>query len=156
MALDIARVLPRAIIDGLLAAAATAAMAAVRGEKETGNGLVPINAVSHIIHGEKAAFQRGYSRTYTLCGLALHACACTTWAVFNRLFFLRPGRTGSTTKALAAGAATSIIAYTVDYHVVPKRLTPGFELRLSNKSLGAIYVTLALGLAAGALIQRRG
>jgi hypothetical protein len=47
----------------------------------------------------------------------------------------------------------------VDYHVVPKRLTPGYEHRISSGALLATYGALAAGLALGALLlgeQRRG
>jgi hypothetical protein len=39
-------------------------------------------------------------------------------------------------------------AYVVDYHVVPRRLTPGFELRLRGAAFAGVFATLALGLAA--------
>jgi hypothetical protein len=42
-----------------------------------------------------------------------------------------------------------------DYKVVPERLTPGFELRLSNKSLGVVYGALAAGLVVGGLLLSR-
>jgi hypothetical protein len=41
-----------------------------------------------------------------------------------------------------------------DYYLVPKRLTPGFEKRLSGKSLATVYALLAIGLAASELIAR--
>ena len=55
----------------------------------------------------------------------------------------------------ARGAATSAIAYVVDYHVVPRRLTPGFELRLPGAALAGIYAAMALGLAARDLLGER-
>jgi len=39
-------------------------------------------------------------------------------------------------------------AYLIDYHLIPSRFTPGFEKRLSGKSLAAVFVALAMGLAA--------
>jgi hypothetical protein len=51
--------------------------------------------------------------------------------------------------AIGAGVAVAAAAYVVDYYVVPKRLTPGFEKRLSGRSLFWIYSALAAGLAAG-------
>jgi hypothetical protein len=57
-------------------------------------------------------------------------------------------------EALVEGTVVSGLAYVTDYYVVPDRLTPGFEKRLSNKSLTAIYCALAVGLAAGALRRR--
>ena len=40
-----------------------------------------------------------------------------------------------------------MVAYVVDYHVVPRRLTPGFELRVPRRALAAVYGALAVGLA---------
>jgi hypothetical protein len=56
---------------------------------------------------------------------------------------------------LTGGTIIAAIAYIVDYHVVPRRLTPGFEMRLSNRSLLAIYGTLALSLGLGSLMKRK-
>ncbi len=39
----------------------------------------------------------------------------------------------------------------MDYHVVPQRLTPGFELRLPRRRFAPIYAALAAGLAIGAM-----
>jgi hypothetical protein len=46
-------------------------------------------------------------------------------------------------------------AYLTDYYLVPKRFTPGWEKRLSGKSLAAIYGMLALGLVASDLLDAR-
>jgi hypothetical protein len=50
-------------------------------------------------------------------------------------------------------AAVTAGAYITDYYLVPKRFTPGFEKRVSGKSLFAIYVALAVGLAARDVIK---
>jgi len=49
----------------------------------------------------------------------------------------------------------SAIAAVVDYGIVPKRLTPGWELSLSRKSMAGAFASLAIGLAAGALVSRQ-
>ena len=54
-----------------------------------------------------------------------------------------------------AAAATSSLAYIVDYKVVPQRLQPGFDAHVSRRSIGAFYVTFAAALAATAWLQRR-
>jgi hypothetical protein len=46
-------------------------------------------------------------------------------------------------------------AYVTDYHVVPKRLTPGWELRISPRSLLATYAVLALALPLRGLLGGR-
>jgi hypothetical protein len=48
------------------------------------------------------------------------------------------------------------IAAAVDYGLVPKRLTPGWESVLSKRSILATYGVLALGLAAGAMLTQGG
>jgi hypothetical protein len=53
-----------------------------------------------------------------------------------------------------AAAAVSSAAYVTDYYVVPRRLTPGFELRLPGSALALIYAALALGLSARDLGKR--
>ena len=58
---------------------------------------------------------------------------------------LRPSKPGRAEAALRA-AVVSAAAYVTDYHLVPRRLTPGFELRLRRLALLPIYVSLALGL----------
>ena len=80
------------------------------------------------------------------------------WAAVYEFLF---GRTGLSAKdpglsrALIGGAVVSAIAYVIDYHVVPARLTPGFELVLSNRSLLAIYLVLAASLGLGSLWRLR-
>ena len=76
------------------------------------------------------------------------------WAGMHELMLPRNARP-SVGRALVAGAATSAIAYWVDHHVVPKRFTPGFEERLSRKSLLGVYVTMAVALAVGSLWRGR-
>jgi hypothetical protein len=55
------------------------------------------------------------------------------------------------TQAIAYAGATAAIAYAIDCHAVPKRLTPGFEAHLSGRSMFYVYAALAAGLAAVAL-----
>jgi hypothetical protein len=76
-------------------------------------------------------------------------------SVFWALVYEGLGRKRSVRRALRDGVLTSAIAYVVDYHVVPRRLTPGFELRLPTKALAGIYAALAFGLAARDLVRAR-
>ena len=58
-------------------------------------------------------------------------------------------RRGLGTTAADAVAATAVAAV-VDLAIVPRRLTPGFERRLSARSLALVYGALAVGLLLGA------
>ena len=139
---------------GAVATAATTATAAICGRIENRSALAPINAVSHIVWGDRAARHSESSVKYTVPGLLLNAAAVTSWAAVQELLFGRRKRR-SVGAAVAEGAAVSALAYVTDYHAVPDRLTPGFEKRLSNKSLATIYGVLALSLGVGALMRRR-
>ena len=143
------------LTTGAVATAATTITVAALGKAEGGNAVAPINAVSHIVWGDEAASADQIDAAHTLPGLALNAAAITGWAGVHELLMPRTGprRLG---QALVAGAAVAALAYVTDYHVVPERLTPGFEKRLSNKALFGVYAALALSLAAGSLCGRRG
>lgn len=54
--------------------------------------------------------------------------------------------------AIAGAAAAAAVAYFVNYRLTPERLTPGFEHRLSRKSMTAVYACFALGLALGSMV----
>lgn len=144
-----------ALISAGLATVATTAVAAFLGKREADSMFAPINAVSHIAWGDEAAEADKPDVRHTGVGFLLHAGAMLTWSLVQEFFFSRMGRKRDIRQELAAGALTSGLAYVTDYKLVPKRLTPGFELRLSNKSLAVIYLALAAGLTAG-LILRKG
>ncbi|NHZ43156.1 hypothetical protein [Massilia aquatica] len=63
----------------------------------------------------------------------------------------------ATQRGLVSGAsAASAVACFVDYRMTPDRLKSGYEQRLSRPSLALVYGAFGLGLAAGALLCRRG
>jgi hypothetical protein len=139
--------LERALVSGSIAAAAVSLVVAVAGRRATGSSAAPLNATSHFLWGERAAREDGVSLKYTATGFAANYGASVFWALFYEAL---PPRM----PPLARGAAVSALAYVTDYHVVPKRLTPGFELRLPAGALAAAYAALALGLAARDLLAR--
>ena len=145
-------ILGRALVSGTLAAAAVSLVASLAGRREAGSYAAPLNATSHFLWGERAARKNTLSWKYTGVGFAANYGASIFWALFYEAL---KGRSRSPARALASGAAVSAAAYVTDYHVVPKRLTPGFERRLPVAALAAIYVALALGLSARDLPGRR-
>ncbi len=140
------------ICTGSLAALATTAAVAVCGELEKRNPIAPLNAVSHIAFGDEAANHDEPSVKFTATGAALNTVAVTSWAALSELIV---GENPTLSQAIAGGVAVSALAYFVDYHVVPKRLTPGFEKHLSGRSLFWIYATLAMSLAGGPILRSR-
>jgi hypothetical protein len=128
-----------------LATIATTAAGVLLSVLETRKPAAGLNAVSHILWGDKAARVNRIDLQHTLAGGALNAGAMTMWSAVNELL-PRSSRKGS---AFAKGAFLSALAYLVDYHVVPKRLTPGFEKRLSKPALFGLYAMLAVAMGAG-------
>lgn len=139
---------------GAVVATATTAAAALLGRLESGSAVAPINAVSHIIVGDEEDTGERMDATHTLAGVGLNAMAVTGWAAVHELFMPRTGKP-TVQRALLAGTATAALAYITDYHVMPKRLTPGFEKRLSRPALFAVFATLAISLAAAGLYRGR-
>lgn len=161
-------ILGRAVISGTVSGLATAGVASLVGKCENGSYAAPLNATSHIVWGEEAAYHNRPSLKYTLMGFLLNHASTIFWASFYEKLFGRYG-TGkmrvrrlpftvspepvSLVKPVCGGAAVAAAAYIIDYHLIPKRFTPGFEKRVSGKSLTAIFAALAVGLAARDVID---
>lgn len=142
------------LATGAVATASTTAALAVLGKVEGNSAVGPINAVSHILWGDEAAHTDEPDVAHTLTGAALNAAAITMWAALHELLMPRD-RKPTVARAVSSGLLVATVAYVVDYHVVPKRLTPGFEKRLSGTALASIYATLAASLAVGSLLRER-
>ncbi len=144
-----ATLLENTLCTGAAASVATAVAAAVLGETEKGKPLGPLNAVSHILWGDEAAKHNEASLKYTATGLLLNTAAVTMWAGLYEMLHDRRQKKDDLAGTLLDGALVSAAAYITDYCLVPKRLTPGFELKLSTWALLGIYGVLALSFAAG-------
>jgi|SRR5690606_18648545 len=143
------------IIPALTADLAAMAMVSSRGRKDSHSGMAPINSTSHVLWGAEAGRVDGFSARHSLPGLMINAGAGLWWAVvYQKLFGELADRRGPVT-ALAGGLATAALAYVVDYKLVPKRLTPGWELRISDKSLYLSLAAMGIGLGIGSILSRR-
>ncbi len=143
------------IATATIATVATTLTSALLGQRELGHPAAPLNATSHIVWGDEAATHDGFDVKHTVVGAAINASAMVAWALVAEAAFGQWARRGSSLRPLAAGAAVSALAYVTDYHAVPRRLTPGFEMRLSGAALGVTYGVLALAMAGG-LARRSG
>lgn len=142
----------RALVSGTIAAAGTTLVAALAGRRRAGSYVAPINATSHVIWGDEAGQENVASLKYTGTGLLLNHGASIFWALFYEM--LAGGVRIARGRALLDGVLVSAVAYIIDYHIVPKRLTPGFEKRLPGKALTQIYAALAAGLCVRDLLTR--
>jgi hypothetical protein len=129
--------------DCAIASTAVTAMVMAAGHAETGTVWRAINAVSHILYGDRALAAHRFEPEVSLAGIALNAVSVSAWMVLYRLAFGRTRWPGS----LLTGLVGALAAYGIDYYVLPKRFAPGFEECLSPRSVALIYTVLGLCLA---------
>jgi hypothetical protein len=84
---------------------------------------------------------------YSLPGYVIHHASSTLWAVIYEKVFGRKAQSKAIAPALLGGVAIAGLACFVDYNLTPKRLQPGFEKRLSSRSLFFLYGAFGLALA---------
>jgi hypothetical protein len=135
---------------------AVAGVAAWRGRVEGSTSWRPVNAISHIVWGPSAGSQRGFSLRYTGFGLLLNGAACAFWSALYE-YRRRPMKDPLSMMSAVLGAiGIAALAYVTDYHIVPRRFTPGFELSLSRRSFSWLYGALAAGMLIPACAAGRG
>jgi hypothetical protein len=141
----------RTLLSSAITSAATTTALLLLSSKDTGHPAAALNATSHIVWGDKAAKYDDWDVRHTLLGGVLNAGAMGLWSAVQTLF----PEPRSSFGALRNATVVTALAYATDYYVVPKRLNPGFEQRLSGKSLFGTYAVLAGALALSALLARR-
>jgi hypothetical protein len=146
-------ILYNALKSGTITGVVTALTQSACARIEHSKAVTPINAVSHIIWGDQAARQEKFSLKYTGTGLLLNQGATVFWASLYEYWFGTAGETGAVGKALTGGVVVTALAYFTDYHLIPARLTPGFEKRLSRRSLALVFTAMALSLPLRGLYQ---
>lgn len=144
-----------AFISGAIAGAATAVAVAIAGKRESGSAAAPINATSHVVHGSQAASVTDADIPHTALGFLINTGAAVFWATLYEKAFGAAAERGDIAQAWFGGKSVAGLAYMTDYHAVPKRLTPGWEERVSNRSLMSVYAALALSLPVRGLLQSR-
>jgi len=147
--------LRHAVSSGAVTAVATAGSASVAGAHDTGSAVAPVNATSQLAWGEGAGDFEGVDARHTLLGLVLNAGACVFWATFYERYFGRAADRGDVGTALLGGGIVAAAAYVTDHHIGPKRLSPGWDRRMSGRSLAATYGMLAISLTLRGLLRRR-
>jgi hypothetical protein len=134
-------------ISGSLASIVSTAVMSACGRLEAGAPLAPTNAISHWIWGDHATYRNEPSVRYSLPGYVIHHASSTLWAVIYEKVFGRKAQSKAIAPALLGGVAIAGLACFVDYNLTPKRLQPGFEKRLSSRSLFFLYGAFGLALA---------
>ena len=132
-----------------IVALSAAASVVLVGQLENGDGLAPLNNVSHIAWDDDGFDRPELSIKYTGSALALNQVSVASWVLLHEWIFGRARDRGQWKVSLAGGFLVSAIAYVVDFKLAPDRYKPGFERKLSSRGLLAVYVLLALALGWG-------
>lgn len=148
------RALKQSVLPGALASLASTLVLAARGKREAGSMFAGVNAVSHWLWGDKAMRADRPSLKHTLVGYLIHHGASMFWAaLFEKSCCKTLDKKDAAATATVAAAASAVACFT-DYQLTPARLRPGYEERLSRPSLLMVYAAFAVGLAAGAYLNR--
>lgn len=139
----------RALASGTAASLLSTLVSSCYGQRRTDSYASSSNDTSHWLWGERAHGQDGADLRHTATGYAIHHASSVWWAAWYEAWLARSG-----SRPVAKAAAMAAIAYAVDYHVVPRRLTPGFERHVTARGMLATYAAFGVGLAGVALARR--
>jgi len=149
------RFVRRVLIEGSAASVLSALALGWRGKQETGSAAAPLNAPSHWVWGREALWRDRVDGRHTALGTLIHHGSSLLWAAVFEGLQRRRRRPTALSVAGDAAAVTALAAF-VDLKLTPERFTPGFERRLSPRSLVLVYASFGLGLAsAGWWAMRR-
>lgn len=151
---DWKKVLREGLVSGTLAGVLSAAVLAFTGKRETGSPAAPMNAESHWLWGDESLREDRPTLRHTLTGLITHQLSTVFWATLYALVRGDRKAVHRVPQALLGGLATSAAAAAIDYTLVPRRLSPGFEHRLSTGSMVGVFAAIGLGIALGSLLLR--
>jgi hypothetical protein len=142
-----------AAVTGTVAAIFTTVALGLLARAEGRPPLAPVNASGHWLHGEGAGKGGRADIAHTGTGLATNHLASIFWAL--PFEWRLAGKEAQTPGAILREAASmAAIAAAVDYGLMPKRLTPGWENEVGPRSVIAAFGAMALGLAAGAFLTQ--
>ncbi|RYD14298.1 MAG: hypothetical protein EOP90_13855 [Lysobacteraceae bacterium] len=140
-----------ALFTGSLASLASSVVIVAESQRLTRNAAAATNATSQWVWGDEAHRRPHASLRHTAVGYLIHHASSVFWAVqFESRTLGRLVRGDAARAALVASAAA-----VVDYGLMPRRFTPGFEHRLPLRSIAAIYAAFGVGLWIAARIHRR-
>ena len=152
--MNLRQVLREGVVAGTTASVLSTLVLAFAGWRETGSAAAPTNAEGHWLRGDDALRDDGLTWAGTATGYLTHHLSTVFWATLYSAAWGHRREAKSVAQAVLGGAATAAAAAAIDYTLVPERLTPGFERRLSTPATVATFGAIAAGLALGALLLR--
>lgn len=117
-----------------------------------GSAAAGTNAASQWVWYPRARFARAPSWRHTGVGYVIHHVSSLLWA--SGYEATRPIHASTGGRAVRA-AGIAALAYVVDYHLVPRRLSPGFEHKVGSAGMVAVYGAFAAGLVLSTRLATR-
>ena len=148
----LARTVLAAALTGTVATFAVTTALGLLAKREGKGALQPVNATSHWLESPRAGRQRGADLRHTGTGFLTNHGASIFWALPLQFMLSRNAPAG---EVAAKAALVSGAAALVDYGLMPRRLTPGWEHALGTRGVATGFFALALGLFAGAMLSQR-
>jgi hypothetical protein len=142
-------------VSGSIASLLSTTALVVCGQREAGSPAAPTNAISHWFWGDHAAAHDEADKRHTLVGYAIHHGASTLWAVLYEKWFGELAQKNRIGAAALGAAAVSGLACFVDYQMTPRRLRPGYEMRLSRTALFWVYAGVGMGFLLSSALETR-
>jgi len=144
------RLKQRIIFSGSIASIASTGALAYCGYRELLLPFAPINAISHWIWPCHAMEEKKWSFKFTVTGFTIHTLSAIFWAgLFETL-----NRSPASKKLAEKAALTAAVAALTDLKVVPRRISPGFENKISGTAVLGVYATFGLALYLGSVVGR--
>ncbi|HEX6832883.1 MAG TPA: hypothetical protein VF132_05060 [Rudaea sp.] len=133
-----------ALVSGSVASLMSTAMLVALGMRR-GRPASGVNGPSQWLYGRAAKYRARADLRHTLAGYAIHHASSLLWSgIFESAAARR-----RLSNPYARAAVVSALAALVDYAVVPRRLTPGFEAHFRARQIVFVYLAFAGGLAIG-------
>ena len=129
-------------VTGSIASVASTAVLLAISRYETGHASAALNGPSQWLWGRQAAYRRRARARYTAVGYLIHHASSLLWAAV----YDNPRLRATLPEPLVRAAAVTVLAATVDYKLVPQRLTPGFEAQLPRAAIAVVYGVFGAGL----------
>ena len=127
-----------AVLTGSVASVVSTTALAALANAEGKSAVRPTSSTIHWLNGRTAGNYEEIDFEHTGIGLGTHYASALFWALpFEAWLAVYPPRTAS--GILRNTVAMAAVAGVVDYGIVPKRLTPGWELVLS-RSLWCLHL----------------
>jgi hypothetical protein len=146
-------IIERALISGTTASLVSTAALAALARFEGKGAAQPTNSTSHVYWGDEAAGVADVDLRHSVPGYLIHHASAIFWAMLFESITSKAER--SLPRMALNAAAVMGTAGLLDYGLLSKRLTPGFERVLTSRSTIIGFASLAAGLVIGGILARK-